>query len=243
VRVQARTQQEESNVVRCLPPTADLRSGTIVFASPLASGGDLFEACKQRALDLTALKRALHGAANGLAEMKAAGFTHCDVKPENVVLDEHGKARLIDFEAAQPAAFGFAGMGTEPYAAPETVLHSLASSKGWTHATSKLPPFWLPAVDVWSLAITIIACWTGTLPWRCAEFGDARYRLWLLSFADPSPQRAVVRRTLCRTTLLHSLPTATDAMCDLLSAMLDPEPSRRPSIEDVCCAAWFSEEM
>ena len=71
--------------------------------------------------DAERLARELLGA---LAHVHAAGIVHRDVKPGNILLDEHGSAQLTDFGIARPqdaTAMTQTGMvmGTIRYLAPE----------------------------------------------------------------------------------------------------------------------------
>lgn len=57
--------------------------------------------------------------AKALAAMHAAGWVHGDVKPENVRLDEEGRAVLVDLGFARRAGSATAPLGTPGYVAPE----------------------------------------------------------------------------------------------------------------------------
>lgn len=57
--------------------------------------------------------------ARALAAMHAAGWVHGDVKPENVRLDEDGRAVLVDLGFARRAGAADAPIGTPGYVAPE----------------------------------------------------------------------------------------------------------------------------
>ena len=59
--------------------------------------------------------------ARALRAMHAAGWVHGDVKPENVRLDEDGRAVLVDLGFARRAGAGDAPIGTPGYVAPERI--------------------------------------------------------------------------------------------------------------------------
>ncbi|XP_044224508.1 cGMP-dependent protein kinase 1 isoform X2 [Thunnus albacares] len=79
------------------------------------------------------------------------GVVYRDVKPENVVLDEHGYAKLIGFRCAKKIEVGkktWTFCGTPGYMAPEIILN-----KG--HNIS---------ADLWSLGVFVFELLSGELP-------------------------------------------------------------------------------
>lgn len=63
-------------------------------------------------------------AAHGLAAAHAAGIRHGDVKPDNIVIGDDGRTRVVDFGIARSTAAGSeteAAAGTPPYMAPEQI--------------------------------------------------------------------------------------------------------------------------
>jgi uncharacterized membrane protein YgcG len=78
-----------------------------------------------------------------LAHIHAAGVLHRDIKPQNVLIDAHGHARLTDFGIAQPrdaASLTRTGqvVGTEAYIAPEVKAGEPASERSDLYALGVL---------------------------------------------------------------------------------------------------------
>jgi hypothetical protein len=65
------------------------------------------------------LREVFLGAGRGLAAAHAAGLVHRDFKPENVLIDAHGSARVTDFGVARPVNEPSGTAGTVGYIAPE----------------------------------------------------------------------------------------------------------------------------
>ncbi len=65
--------------------------------------------------------------AEGLHHLHEKGWIHCDIKPDNYLVDEQGSVKLIDFSIAQPLKQGFKLFGskkiqgTRSYMAPEQI--------------------------------------------------------------------------------------------------------------------------
>lgn len=117
----------------------------------------------------------------GLDFLHACGVVHHDVKPENLVIDNRGRVRLVDLglavrvpDAYAPHAYA-RGTGSLYYAAPE-VYHAPTPYVG-AHA------------DLWSLGVVVVV-----LCFQCAPFAHAtgacksfvRYRDALAQGRTPS---------------------------------------------------------
>ncbi len=112
-----------------------------------------------RSLDDTLKMAAQIG--DALAVSHTAGVIHRDVKPANILFDDRGNAYLSDFgialdavDSTGPAAA--LSHGSPAYAAPEQLRRQQLG----------------PATDVFSLAVVIYECLTGTLPFSDAHTAD-----------------------------------------------------------------------
>ena len=75
------------------------------------------------------LSAIITGAGEGLQHLHERGWIHCDIKPDNFLVDENANVKLIDFSIAQKAKSGFKFLrqrpksirGTRSYMAPEQI--------------------------------------------------------------------------------------------------------------------------
>ncbi|CAN0907878.1 Mitogen-activated protein kinase kinase kinase 20 [Linum grandiflorum] len=99
------------------------------------------------------------GLLNSLALIHSRGYTHCDVKPDNILMfnvrsdPKMRRFKLADFGLAmktpEAGSTTTTFSGTLNYMAPEVLLAGKVS----------------PAMDVWSLGCTVVEMLTGVLPW------------------------------------------------------------------------------
>jgi formylglycine-generating enzyme required for sulfatase activity/predicted Ser/Thr protein kinase len=138
------------------------------------------------------------GVAKALAAAGAIGLVHGDIKPANIMLDEKGTPKLVDFGIARFSG-GRAGddqiVGTPYYVAPEQVRRE--------------PVDW--RADEYSLGATLFHAITGSPPFP----GTDVHEVLQARLASPAPDV----RALC--------PGAHPRTAALLARMLDAEPANR----------------
>src|SRR5213079_1864518 len=119
-------------------------------------GPDLAVRVRQRGpLDPDAAARLGREVSEALAAAHRRGILHRDVKPQNVLLDPDGRARLTDFGSAKLETLSTLTqtgglVGTLDYAAPEVVAGRRGDARS----------------DIYGLGVTLHFALTGRLPER-----------------------------------------------------------------------------
>merc|ERR1719240_1553318 len=121
----------------------------VYFLTEFLGGGDLFYAIREIGM-LTKLQSQFYSASIVLAleYLHARSIMYRDLKPENVLLDFKGNAKLVDFGCCKKETRTKTLVGTPEYFAPETIL-----GKGYTCA-----------IDWWALGVMLHEFVVGPLP-------------------------------------------------------------------------------
>ncbi|KAL1955218.1 hypothetical protein VTO42DRAFT_8930 [Malbranchea cinnamomea] len=114
---------------------------------------------------------------NGISYLHGMGLAHRDLKLDNVVVNERGIMKLIDFGSAVVFRYPFENnvvlasgiVGSDPYLAPEV------------YDEKKYDP---RATDIWSLAIIFCCMTLRRFPWKQPRLSDNSFKLFASS---PSP--------------------------------------------------------
>lgn len=153
--------------VRCFGSFQD--GGYVYIAMELAAGGELFRRIsKKGGFPEPEAKFYLTEIFSALDHIHNLGYVYRDLKPENVMLDEDGHCKLVDFGfATKPDANGIIRTlcGTPAYLSPEQL------NGKFTNGYSK-------ACDWWSLGIILYELMTGKTPF-CKNFKESSYEIYL----------------------------------------------------------------
>lgn len=165
--------------------------------------------------------------ARALAALHAAGWTHGDVSPHNVLIDDGGEVLLADLGLAAPVgARRLEGAGTPGFAAPEAVLPGEA--KG--------------ASDVYGWGAVVLAAALGRRPFDESQLAEAAARGAALpplpdtlATLGPLLTAALAREPEARPTAaqlveaLGALAVAREPLASRVAAR--PRASREPAVE------------
>ncbi|UJO20719.1 Serine/threonine-protein kinase oca2 [Fulvia fulva] len=147
---------------------------------------------------------------SGVLYLHSMGLAHRDLKLDNVVINEHGIMKLIDFGSAVVFRYPFESdivlatgvVGSDPYLAPEVYDHTRYDPR---------------AADIWSIAIMFCCMTLRRFPWKAPRLSDNSYRLFV-SPPDPDQDKVLDQH---RRSLAPGSKTASTA-----------PPSRNPSADD-----------
>ena len=142
-----------------------LEQGTYFLAMELVEGCSIAELVRERNFDPTSArtKRVLspeEGAYVGMEVCRALDYAHRrmnvvhrDITPRNVMLDEEGQVKLIDFGIAAPALVaGHEILGSPGHMPPEQVEGKELG----------------PPTDIFAVAVLLMEAWSGVAPFRRA---------------------------------------------------------------------------
>ncbi len=179
----------------------------------LVDGPNLMELQKEHRIPAEQACEFVRQAALGVEHAHRKQVIHRDVKPQNLLVDQTGRVRLVDFGLSMAQAgdagdefsfamiFGHDSVGTMDFAAPEQLENSLQAD-----ARS----------DVYSLGGTLFALLTRLNP------GEVR----------PLSQQHVPFRSV-----RHYVPSIPEGIAEIVARMLDNDPSRRFATAADCAAA------
>lgn len=193
---------------------ADLEHATPYFVMPLLSRSleqQLEKPDPARASDW------LRQLALALRHSHEKGLLHCDLKPSNVMVDDAGLLRLVDFGQSCQQGDGVVAWGTLGYMAPEQ------ARLGSEEALSSPNVRW----DVYGLGATLYRLLTG----RYAYWNDADLKV--LSELPLAERLRRYREGIEQATLAPVLGVDRD-LADLIAGCLRSDPQKRiPSMEAV----------
>ncbi|MCO5166360.1 MAG: protein kinase [Planctomycetes bacterium] len=199
--------------------------GRPFVALELVEGESLAALLKRGPLEPLEAARLFEPLARALAHAHARGVVHRDLKPDNVLIDREGRAKLSDFGLARRTDAGASRLtatgtllGTPAYMAPEQAAGGPVDARA----------------DVWGLGATLYAAVTGAPPFRATSLLDSVRAVLEDEVVSPDARGVALPPDLRRVimTCLARDPAerfeSADALADALAACLvRPRPRAR----------------
>lgn len=209
------------------------------------SGGDLYSIIKSDHMSVEDIDCIFKQLIYGVHYMHSNGVAHRDLKPENLLIDISGHVKICDFGISMRF---FADALPEGNTAPISSSFSahlplspdtedngtkvISKCRGLCGSSPYIAPeefsdceYDARAVDVWSCAIVYYAMTFHGVPWESATSADPNYVFYLNN-------RRLTAEPLVR------LPSGPQ---HLLSKMLEPDPAKRITIEEIMQDEWFQQ--
>ncbi|KAF9111483.1 serine/threonine protein kinase [Mortierella sp. AM989] len=177
---------------------------------------ELFTAVMSGAMGRDEIACCFKGVTNGVAYLHDMGVAHRDLKLDNIVMNERGIVKIIDFGCSMVYQHPFEKKihlakgisGSDPYIAPEVFI------------TDEHDP---RLADVWSLGIIYVCMTLRRFPWKLAKKDDASFE----SYSNSS--------LAGKNRLLKLMPRESR---NILSRMLEVDPTKRALMTEVMEDSW-----
>ncbi len=163
-----------------------MADGTPYLAMELVRGDPIDRWCEDRSADLKTRLRLVRGTCEALAHAHAAGIVHRDLKTSNILVDEQGQARLIDFGIAKVL-----DRGSVDFDQPETRFEARLMTPAYASPEQLLGRKITRSSDVYSMSVVLYELLTGSRPHRLAGLSATEAERRVCETVPPDPSAAV----------------------------------------------------
>lgn len=180
------------------------------YVMEFVENGPLSGLMARGSMDTSEAVRIAKEICRALIEAHGAGVLHCDLKPDNVLLDSQSQVRLCDFGQSRMSHERSPALGTLYYMAPEQADLEAVADARW---------------DVYAVGALLYHMLTGSPPYRSPELQQQ------LEATKSLDERLEVYRRVIRTsprpTKHHSVPGVDRRLARLIDACLAVDPADR----------------
>ncbi|XP_021723190.1 CBL-interacting serine/threonine-protein kinase 14-like [Chenopodium quinoa] len=182
----------------------------IFFIMDFAKGGELFAKVSKGRFSEDLSRRYFHQLISAVGYCHSRGVYHRDLKPENLLLDDKWDLKITDF-----------GLSTvKDQTRPDEMLHTMCGTPAYVAPEILAKKGYDGAkVDIWSCGIILFVLTAGYLPFNDTNLMNLYRKIYRGEFRCPrfmSPE-----------------------LKNLLSHLLDVNPSNRYSIQQITDDPWF----
>ena len=196
------------------------------------NGGNLFSYVKKRRkLSEKVAKFLFRQIILGINHIHSNLIVHRDIKLENILIDMKNNIKICDFGIgiilSSEEQNLYSHCGTPMYIAPEIILST--KEKGY----KGFP------VDIWSAGIALYIMVSGKLPFNFDEFSDD------FDVIDKNNNINKEKNMKLKNEIINkepkSLENISDELSDLLKGLLNKDPTKRLTCEQILKHPWFSD--
>ena len=174
------------NVIAVMDAAQDDATGLYYIVMEYVGGGSLSWHLRHGPLPEAKALSIITGIAHALVIAEENSIVHRDIKPDNIILDLRGTAKLADLGLAKNAidshtslTLGGSFMGTPAYMSPEQARDAkIADTRD----------------DIYSLGASFYECLTGEPPFQ----GETPYNIMSELLTKPSPKPRILRPEISR---------------------------------------------
>jgi len=180
------------------------------YVMEFVENGPLSGLMARGTMDVSEAVRIAKEICRALIEAHGAGVLHCDLKPDNVLLDSQQQVRLCDFGQSRMSHERSPALGTLYYMAPEQADLDAVADARW---------------DVYAVGALLYHMLTGDPPYRSAELQQQ-----LEATRSLDERLEVYRRIICtspRPMKHHSAPGVDRRLARLIDSCLSLDPTER----------------
>ncbi|KAJ0262286.1 CBL-interacting serine/threonine-protein kinase 22 [Hirschfeldia incana] len=183
----------------------------IYFVMELAQGGELFSRVSSNRFTESLSRKYFRQLISAVRYCHARGVFHRDLKPENLLLDEKRDLKVSDFGlSAMKEQIKADGMLHTLCGTPAYVAPELLTKKGYDGSKS----------DIWSCGVVLFLLNAGYLPFRDPNISGLYRKIRMAQYRMPEWTSSGLRH--------------------LLSRLLEPDPEKRITVEEILKDPWFN---
>ncbi|CAG7880770.1 unnamed protein product [Brassica rapa] len=183
----------------------------IYFVMELAQGGELFSRVSSNRFTESLSRKYFRQLISAVRYCHARGVFHRDLKPENLLLDEKRDLKVSDFGlSAMKEQIKADGMLHTLCGTPAYVAPELLTKKGYDGSKA----------DIWSCGVVLFLLNAGYLPFRDPNISGLYRKIRMAQYRMPEWTSSGLRH--------------------LLSRLLEPDPEKRITVEEILKDQWFN---